>query len=441
MPDLLTSIDTDLLRRLLALALLGLGALAFVTTPGGRRRWLLGLRRFRPKSQHWPVTLGLMAALTLTPAWLLWPGAPGKGWIVAGLLALLAGELALRLRPPRAPRELDLSTEETLYSSRLYQPHHYTLFEPRPDIRAAGGLAHNRLGLRDHRSLHPDPRAIRLVFLGGPVVYGVTTRDNAAVFTSQLEARLNSVYRDRLGERTFEVINAGMANATTAELLLRQIFAVSELQPALIALQAGICDTWPRIIGDGYRGDFGGMRKRWGHGPLLLPSMSVAESLARALVWRSALLNRWLGRRVPAEPLLNLTNRANHGRGDRLAQNPPVHFERNLRYMLALTGEMRALPLLIGDPIPVGPSPEGLYQRAVPEHNAVMARLASERQVPFLDLGAALPLTDDIRDRDKYLNQAGQQRLAGLLADILEQSGLIDRLLTCHDAAERGHGL
>ena len=79
---------------------------------------------------------------------------------------------------------------------------------------------------------------------------------------------------------------------------------------------------------------------------------------------------------MPAESLLNLTNRANRGRGDRLAQKPPVYFERNLRYMLALTGEMGALPLLIGDPIPVGHSPEGLYQRVVPGHNAVMARLA-----------------------------------------------------------------
>ena len=437
MSDLLTLIDTDHLRRLLSLALLGLGALSFVAAPGGRRRWLLGLRRFRPRSQHWPVTVGVMAALTLTPAWLIWPGAPGKVWIVTGLLALLTGELYLRLRPPRAVGEVDLSTEETLYSSRLYQPNHYTLFEPRPDIRAPGGLAHNRLGLRDHRPLEPDPLAIRLVFLGGAVVYGVTTRDNAAVFTSLLEERLNSVYRGQLGDRTFEVINAGMANATTAEMLLRQIFAVSELRPALIAIQAGICDAWPRIIGDDYRGDYGKMRKRYGHGPILLPMVSVAESLARALIWRSALLNRWLGRQVPAESLLSMTNRANAGRGDRLARNPPVYFERNLRYMLALTREMGALPLLIGDPIPVGRSPDGLYQRAVPEHNAVMARLASERQVAFVDLGAALPLTDDIRVQDKYLNQSGQQRLAGLLFDVLEQSGLTERLLA--EDASRTH--
>jgi hypothetical protein len=220
-------------------------------------------------------------------------------------------------------------------------------------------------------------------------------------------------------------------------MLLRQIFAVSELRPALIAIQAGICDAWPRIIGDDYRGDYGKIRKRYGHGPILLTMASVAESLARALIWRSALLNRWLGWRVPAESLLSMTNRANAGRGDRLARNPPVYFERNLRYMLALTREMGALPLLIGDPIPVGRSPDGLYQRAVPEHNAVMARLASERQVAFLDLGAALPLTDDIRDQDKYLNQAGQQRLAGLLFDVLEQSGLTERLLA--EDASRTH--
>jgi hypothetical protein len=90
---------------------------------------------------------------------------------------------------------------------------------------------------------------------------------------------------------------------------------------------------------------------------------------------------------------------------------------------------MGAEPLLVGDPIPVGKRLDGLYQRAVPEHNAVMARLSQSAGVPFLDLGMALPLTDDIRVQDKYLNAEGQRRQAALLFGFLRASGLIDRLL------------
>jgi len=249
-----------------------------------------------------------------------------------------------------------------------------------------------------------------------------------------LEERLNEVYRDRLKSRHFEVINAGMANATSAEMLLRQIFAVSEIKPALVAIQAGICDTWPRVASDDYFSDFRQMRKRYGHGRLLQPRLSVADSLARALIWRSRLLEGWLGNLIPAEPLLEMTNHNNTGKRDRLADHPPRYFERNLDYMLALNQTMGAQSLLIGDHIPVDPNPDGSYQRAVPEHHAVMADLAERRGIPYLDLASALPLSDDIRERDKYLNAEGQRRLAEQIFKFLRHEELIESLLLKKDS-------
>jgi hypothetical protein len=90
---------------------------------------------------------------------------------------------------------------------------------------------------------------------------------------------------------------------------------------------------------------------------------------------------------------------------------------------------MGAEPLLVGDLIPVSARPEGLYQRAVPEHHAVMARLSQGARVSFLDLGTAVALTDDIRVQDKRLNAEGQRRQAELLFGVLRATGLIDRLL------------
>lgn len=429
-------LDAEAVPRLLALALIPIWLLLFMTAPGGRRRWLFGLRRFRPRSDHWGITLALTAAPMGTLALLLWPEAPGKGLVLLILLLLLVWELALRVHPPKPNPQVDLSAEETLFTSRLHQPHHYTLFEPRPDIHSAQGLAHNRWGFRDHRPLAPDAQAIRLVFLGGAVLYGATTPDNAALFTRHLEDRLNTAYRERLGGRRFEVINAAMADATSAEMLLRQIFAVFEIQPALVAVQVGHSEIWTRTVSDDYFGDFRQLRKRYGHGRLLQPRTSVADSLARALIWRSALLNHAFGAWVPAESLLEMNNRDNTGQPARLKKNPPIYLERNLRYILTLNQEMGALSLLLGNWLPKDGRPGSSYHLAIPEHNALMERIAKTRRVPFLDVETGLPLTEDICEQRKFLNLAGQQRLADLLFHFLVQSGLIEALLARAEPGE-----
>lgn len=429
-----SSIQTfDLVRYGMAGLILAIWGLAFITAPGGR--WFR-LRLFRPRSSHWLITLITTGSIATGTAILIWPHAPGQDAILGIIGLLLLGELFNRRFPAPPDQQVTLSAEETLYTSRLYQPHHYTLFEPRSNIYSAEGLVHNRYGFRDRRLLEPDPNAIRLVFMGGATVYGVTVRDNRQLFTHLLEELLNEVFRDRLKARHFEVINAGMANATSAEMLLRLIFAVSEIRPALVAIQAGICDTWPRVASDDYFGDFRQMRKRYGHGPLLQLRLSIADSLARALIWRSALLEGWLGNLIPAEPLLEMTNHNNTGRRDRLVTNPPHYFERNLDYMLALNQAMGAQSLLIGDPVPLGPDPKGLYQRAVPEHHAVMANLAARRGVPYFDLASALPLNGDIRERDKYLNAEGQRRLAEQFFNFLLHEELVETLLLTKDSSD-----
>lgn len=423
--DSLLEATITLVRSMVALIIPVLWSVLFVITPAKNR---LGIRALRPRSSHWFVTIAVTGLPTVAAVFLIWPDTPSQ-LVVWAVAALTAGE---RLSDRRRGPVVDLTPETSLYTSRLYQAHHYTLFEPKPGIEVACGLVHNNLGFRDHRCFNPDTLAIRLVFLGGPTVYGVTTFDNRYLYTRLLEDRLNSAFTARRGRRRFEVINAGMANATSAEMLLRQIFAVSEIRPSLVAIQAGICDTWPRIASDDYHSDFRQMRKRYGHGRWLSPDISLADSIARALIWRSSLLERWLGHLVPAEPLLECTNHNNSGRTSRLANNLPLYFDRNVRYMLAINREMGARSILIGDPIPVptqGRS-ETSYSLAVPEHNKVMENIAGEMGVPFLNLGTTLPLTDDIRDGDKYLNEKGQVCLAEILFHELVGCGLLDALLS-----------
>lgn len=392
--------------------------------------WLGLLHRQSPGGEHLVLTLAITGLPVAAMTYLLWPGVSrGRRLVWRGLALLLVAEVVLRFVPSTPSDEVVLLPGETSFTARLHEPHHYSLYQPRPNIHTPDGLIHNRFGFRDARPLNPDSSAIRLVFLGGPTVYGAVTRDNRQLFTSQLEARLNAVYRKELGGRHFEVINAGMTNATSAETLLRLIFSASEVQPALVAVQLGVSDSWPRTASDDYFGDFRQMRKRYSHGRVCDLRLTLIDSVTRALIYRSALLDRLFGNLIPGEPLLQMTNHNNSGQLRRLKTNPPIFYERNLRYMVALIRTMGAEPLLVGDPLPVDPKWVSPYQGIVREHNAVMARIGLDEKTPFLDLATALPLTDDIRLRDKYLNAEGQRRQAELLLGFLRQEHVIERLL------------
>lgn len=415
------------LRRAVAMLILLLWAGSFFIGCGWG--WH-GLNWQAPKSGHEWITIGLTGGLATLAALLSGLGSAHRRRVVwSVLLLLIAAEALSRMFPPALGNEVTLLPGESAFTARLHQPNHYTLFEPRPNLHTPDGLIHNRFGFRDARPLAPDPTAIRLVFIGGPTVYGAMTRDNRDLFTHHLEELLNANYGSELGGRHFEVVNAGMANATSAETLLRLIFAVSEVKPDLVAIQLGGSDAWPRVASDDSFSDFRQMRKRYSHGQVCQPQLTVADSFARALVYRSALLNRLLGTYLPGEPLLEMTNHNNTGKIQRLKDHPPVYFERNVRYMLSLIRTMGAKALLVGDPIPVGPRADGLYQRAVPEHNAVMSKLGLEEKVPFLNLGTELPLTDDIRIGEKYLNTVGQDRKATLLFVALRDHGIIKELM------------
>lgn len=90
---------------------------------------------------------------------------------------------------------------------------------------------------------------------------------------------------------------------------------------------------------------------------------------------------------------------------------------------------MGAQSLLIGDPIPIGPNPDDLYQRAVAgtscRHGG--SRRASASTV--FRFGSALPLTDEICERDKHLNAEVQRRLAEQFINFLQHEQLIGTLL------------
>jgi lysophospholipase L1-like esterase len=400
--------------------------------------WLLSLVVSSPRHHRWtgihwetfPVTLAITLPLALIVATILWPGRPRLRLLGLGLLVLLlATELALRIAPPVQDELIRLAPGEGTYSSKLLQPALYGLYQPRPNLHTADGIVHNRLGLRDSRPLLPDGKAVRIVFIGGSTVYGALVHDNRKVFTHQLELLLNRRY----GKESFEVINAGVPAASSAESLIQLIFTVSELKPDLVVVQQGLTDVWPRVAGESYSSDFREWRKPWGYPGLWQDSGSAAESISRFLVYHSALAHYLFADRVPGTNILAMINRVNGGELAQLERHPPRYFERNSRYMIQLIRTMGARPMLVGEIIPPPPVHPGgiteVYQRGIPEHNRVLARLAGAEHIPYFDLATALPLTEEIRTHGKFLNAEGQRRKAVLLFGFLEERGIIRSLL------------
>jgi hypothetical protein len=170
----------------------------------------------------------------------------------------------------------------------VYVPHHYTLYNPRPNLKLPDGTMHNNLGMRDNRDFPKNDGAIRIVFIGGSTTYTINILDNRQIFSYRLETLLNDHYQKLFPGIRIQVINAGMGGATSAENMLRLIFFVSELDPDLVVIQHGLNDVWPRMYGT-IQSDFSNYRKRWG-APNYFLRHSIAYGFIRRAIDNSVLL-------------------------------------------------------------------------------------------------------------------------------------------------------
>ena len=316
--------------------------------------------------------------------------------------------------------------------SHIYEPHHYAIYIPKPGLSTPDGLRHDSLGLRDAREFAPDPRAIRIVFVGGSTTYTHDIRDNTKIFSSGLERLLDEHYRSELGERRIEVVNAGMGAATSAENLIRLIFHVSEVRPDLLVLQEGINDVPPRGLGT-LRSDYGNYRKIWGPPSLFDGEESIAYS-GVVRIGELGMLGHFVLRRLHlARPwhVNRFSTRSQEYRAEDVSRNDSRYFERNLRYMIAIARAMGADVLLASSAVEerLDWTRELGLARGVAEHNAVNRRIAAEEGVPFFDFAAQMPTDSEHMPDGMHVSQRGSDRKRDLYFRYLVESGVVARLL------------
>jgi len=339
----------------------------------------------------------------------------------------------------------------------VYVPHHYTLYNLRPNFSTPEDTRHNRLGLRDHRDLYAEDKVLRIVFIGGSTTYTVYIKDNAQIFSSKLEQRLNEFYKDSLDDYYIQVINAGMPGATSAENLQRLIFFVSEIQPDLVVINHGLNDILPRMQGI-IQSDFSNYRKSWGlpkpkeqlKSELFPPYRPIMGALLMNFVKHSVFLT-YIAKRVGSSvPMYENTHDGSSevlhinalvvrhdipSKIESIYHNSPRYFERNTRYMIAICRMMNAQVLLVTEPFTKKAGKVRVI--AMPEHNALLAKIAQEEDVLFYDFANQMSKDDEHLLDGRHVNQQGSDLKRDLLFKYFVEREIIPGLLKDIKASRR----
>ena len=392
-------------------------------------------------------TLPLWLSIAIL-AWLFIALLPRYRWRLIPLLILLlplAAEAGFRYwvkhgisAQDYANRVAAFHDHGNAYTSALHEPSPYVGYRPKANLDLPNGRKHNNLGFRDHRDLGPEHDSLRLVFIGGSTTYGGDLPDNQDTFTYRLEQALNSEYADKLNGRAIEVVNAGLAAATSAENLSRLIFLVSEIAPDLVVIHHGLSETWTRAYGGPIQSDFSNYRTLWHVDTGLCGGRPVMHGLSEVLTVHSRLFH-WLAGSAGMARVKGVVsvNHANTGgcRGDcsrGLAENDTGYFERNTRYMVSIAEAMGAGVVIasISPPVATQTRPEGVYGIGVPQQNRAMQRVADAEGVPFFDFAAVMPMDMEHIVLDKHVNEVGAQKKADLFQAFFRERGVIDGLLS-----------
>ncbi len=294
---------------------------------------------------------------------------------------------------------------------------------------------HNSLGYRGPEFEIPKPKdTFRIVTMGGSTTYSTgTTADES------YPAFLQSILRDEYGYTNVEVINAGVTGYTTWEILAAYAFRVVELEPDMLIYYGAVNDLVVRERNsvDCYRGlnpqrGLNGNRGLFVERNAPLPASALYRLAAIQLNWMDnplALDSSFESTRVQCE-----SDPGGFTLGKRLIANAPIYYERNIRNLMTLAKSHGLQPILSSWVYNPEANRPLLWQQSIAQHNAVTLQLASDMEIPYIDLAADFP-TDavDWEPDGVHFLPSGNRELAKRFAVFLDANGLL--LKPSNDAA------
>ena len=113
----------------------------------------------------------------------------------------------------------------------------------------------------------------------------------------------------------------------------------------------------------------------------------------------------------------------------RLVANSPIYFERNIRNLVTLALAHNVQPLISTWVYNVEADRPQLWRQSIAQHNAVMRLVATEMDIPNIDLAADFPVDDSYWELDGvHLVAAGTYEQASRYAAFLDASGFLPKM-------------
>lgn len=299
-------------------------------------------------------------------------------------------------------------------------PHPYLLYQTTKNFSGKGFLQHNSLGYRnDEFEIEKDTSVTRILALGGSTTYMYPYIPNPKnTWVGVLERKLNEQ-----GKGKFQVINAGLSYATTAELLASYVFRHQYLKPDILIIHTGGNDITP-LFYENYNAEYTHFRAS-GNGlkPRKLEKYFLKISAAIRLFYTI-----WLNTQetvYQSQPYtLDLVDRRRAL--ERVKQNESLGFRRNLETLVKMAKNDGLKVVIFGflqakeeNFATRKPALEGLeraYSIGLKKHYKIMEEIAQKFEIPFI-----IPqqeLFDDSWFLDNcHLNEKGEEVKAKILFD------------------------
>ncbi len=293
----------------------------------------------------------------------------------------------------------------------------------------------NARGIRGDLVAVPKPEHVfRIVALGGSTTFG-----HALSVDETWPAQLQRMLREQYGYEHVEVVNLGVPGFHSTDTVVSLATRGLALDPDLVISYDGLNDAVVRMYQDPdcFNGDtplfsFSMDRGIWQPGGEELPFSTLYRVLALRYGWMddpTAVESRMAATGwCPPEP-------GNISQLDLIAQNPPVHFARNLRSMVALAASSGAQmmfssvawdvataeAILAADP---GADGTRALITAIGEHNVLMQSVAVENGALFIDLAAEMVDGAYFQGDQVHQTHAGARHQAELYAAFLDAQGV-----------------
>jgi lysophospholipase L1-like esterase len=318
-----------------------------------------------------------------------------------------AGSLAYRFGLPETDRQAIEATLRLDAGGRndavRFRPHPYLNYVANPDVVLDSGIRpHHAIGIRDpgfEPTEKPDG-AFRIVALGGSTTYGLFTERGDQVWPSLVGMGLGQT----LG-RQVQVVNAGLPNYTTNEIIGMAALWLPEFQPDLVLLHTGLNDAFASAYPEEGGPDGRHFRHAWTRAELsrpvrtLLRASRLARLLASGALRRRGLLAGDMTASIqyplPPEDQRRRNLDAATGR----------YYRRNVETIAVLARRAGAEPVFVEMPQnPAFETADNPYfeaiARAVQRNNRILRDVGAQLGVPVV------PLYEKMRDPQAFIDAA-----------------------------------